>query len=142
MFWASVWGKYKALSQSKCLAGSTSGFLWFLQKGGEEWWNFNSVGQGPALIYTVFHVGDCLWAQQNGAQKIKKVFFQDRFYSLKAHANYFTTLIYLATWRAAKLGIFTHFTSINLPQCSQSINSQMYVYYIDPQLLFMNAWSQ
>ena len=31
------------------------------------------------------------------AQKIKKQFFQDKFYSLKAHAHYFTVFIYLAT---------------------------------------------
>ena len=65
-----------------------------------------------------------------GAQKIKKqFFFQDKFYSLKAQAHYFTVLINLATWRAAKLGIFTRFTSINLLQCIQSINALKCVYY-------------
>ena len=73
---------------------------------------------------------------------LKNIFFHDKFHSLKARAHNFTVLIYLATWRAAKHGIFTHFTSINLPQCRQSINSLMYVYYTDPQLLFMSAWSQ
>ena len=63
------------------------------------------------------------------AQKIKKQFFQDKFYSLKAHAHYFTVFIYLATWRAAKLGIFTHMFT-NLPQCSQSMNSLIYIYSI------------
>ena len=48
-----------------------------------------------------------------GVQK-KKNFFQDKFYSLKAHAHYFTILIYLATWRTAKCGIFIHFTFTNL----------------------------
>ena len=62
--------------------------------------------------------------------------------TMKAYAYYFTVLIYLATWRAAQLGIFTHFTFINLPRCRQSINSLMDVYYTDPQLLFMCAWSQ
>ena len=42
-------------------------------------------------------------------------------------------LIYLATWRAAKLGIFTHFTFTNLHQCSQSINSLIYVDSISPR---------
>ena len=54
----------------------------------------------------------------------------------KAHAHYFTVLICLATWRAAKLGICTHFTSINLPHCSQSIKSLMYLYYTDPHLFY------
>ena len=54
----------------------------------------------------------------------------------KAHAHYFTVFICLATWRAAKLGICTHFTSTNLPQCSQSVTSLMYVYYTDPHLFY------
>ena len=58
------------------------------------------------------------------------------FYSLKAHAHYFTIIICLAPWRADKLGICTHFTSINLPQCSQSIKSLMYVYYTNPHLFY------
>ena len=49
-------------------------------------------------------------------------------YPLKAHAHYFTVFIYLETWRGAKLGIFTHFTFTNLPWCSQSMNSLIYVY--------------
>ena len=48
-------------------------------------------------------------------KKFLKNFFQDNFYSLKAHAHYLTVFIYLETWRAAKLGIFTHFTFTNLP---------------------------
>ena len=66
-----------------------------------------------------------------GAQKIKKkttTFCQDKLYSLKAHAHYFTVFIYLETRRAAKLDIFTHFTFTNLPRCSQSMNSIIYVY--------------
>ena len=62
-------------------------------------------------------------------KKLKSNFFQDKLYFLKTHAHYFTVLIYLVTWRAAKLGIFTHFTSINLPQRSQSINWLICVYY-------------
>ena len=65
--------------------------------------------------------------------KKKKTFFQDKFNSLKAHAHYFTVLIYLATSRAAKLGKFTHFTFTNLPQCSQSINSLTYVLFLKAQ---------
>ena len=97
----------------------------------------------PALIQAVFHLGDRFWARQNRRSKIfKKFVFQGKFCSFKAHAYYFTVLIYVATWRAAKLGIFTHSTSINLPLRSQSINSLMYVDYTDPQLLFNSAWSQ
>ena len=60
-------------------------------------------------------------------QKIKKqLFFQDMFYPLKTHAHYFTLLIYLATWGAAKLGIFTHFMFTNLPRRSQSISSLLH----------------
>ena len=78
-----------------------------------------------------------------GTQKFLKKIFQDNFYSLKAHAHYFTVFIYLATWRAAKLGIFTHIFT-NLPQCSQSMNSLIYIYilYTDLQVLFISAWSQ
>ena len=82
----------------------------------------------------------CRWPLL-GATKLT-IFSQHNFYSLKAHAHYFTVLVYLATWRAAKLGIFTHFMSIKLPQCNQSINSLLYVYYTDPQLFFMSAWPQ
>ena len=69
-----------------------------------------------AVIQAVSHVCDRFWGRdQIGAQKIKKQ-LQDKFHSLKAHAHYFTVLIYLATSGAAKLGIFTHFRSIKLPQ--------------------------
>ena len=51
-------------------------------------------------------------------------------YPLKAHAHYLTVFIYLETWRGAKIGIFTHFTFTNLPRCSQSMNSLIYVYSI------------
>ena len=49
----------------------------------------------------------------------KTIFFQDKFYSLKPHAHYFIVFLYLATWRAAKFGIFTHFTFTNLHRCSK-----------------------
>ena len=86
----------------------------------------------------------CRWslldATKSAPKKLNKTFFQYKLYSLKARAHYFTVLIYLETWSAAKLGIFTNFTFRNLP--SQSINSLMYIYYTDPQLLFMSAWPQ
>ena len=67
-----------------------------------------------------------LLGSRKSASKKSKQFFS-KIYSLKAHAHYFTVLIYLATWRAAKLGIFTHFTFTNSPQCSLSMNSLIYV---------------
>ena len=77
------------------------------------------------------------WVQQNWCPKnLKTIFFQDRYYSFKAHAYYFTVLIYFATSRTAKLVIFIHFASINWPRCRQSINSLMYVYYTDPHVSY------
>ena len=64
-----------------------------------------------------FHVSDHFSVSERekiGAQKIKIFFFQDKFYSLKARVHFVTVLLYQATWRAAKLGIFTHFTLIHL----------------------------
>ena len=50
------------------------------------------------LIQAVFHVGDHFWAGQNWHPKTQKnFFFEDKFYSLKAHAHYFAVLMYLAT---------------------------------------------
>ena len=74
-----------------------------------------------------------------GTWKIKKLFCQDKFYSLKAYAHYFTILVYLAPWRAVKLGFFFffHFIFTNLPWCSQSINSLMYVYSIQIPSCFL-----
>ena len=70
-------------------------------------------------------------SRENRRPKSQKIFFfQDKFYSLKAYAHCFTVLIYSATSRAAKLGIFTHFSFTNSPRCSQSINSLIYVYSI------------
>ena len=92
----------------------------------------------PALIQAVFHVVDAFGREKIGAQKLKKqIFFHDKFYPSKAHVYYFTVLIYLATWRAAKLGIFTHFMFTNLPWCSQSINSLIYVYSIQIPSCFL-----
>ena len=94
-----------------------------------------------ALIQAVFHIA--FGRKKIGAQKIKKQFFSKISSILwKAHAHYFTFLIYLATWRAAKLGIFTHFLFTNLPRCSQSITTNICVLYADPQVLFMSAWPQ
>ena len=39
------------------------------------------------------------------------------------------TVLYLVTWRAAKLGIFTHFTFIHWRRCSQSISLRIYALY-------------
>ena len=57
-----------------------------------------------ALIQVVFHVGDRFWARENRRPKNSKtILFQDKFYSLKAHAHYFTTLLH-----------FMHITSLFL----------------------------
>ena len=84
-------------------------------------------------IQAVFHS----WAQENWCPKIKTFYFKDKFYSLKAHVHYFTVFIYLPTSRTAKLGIVTHFTFTNLPWCSQSINSLIYVHYIQIPSCFL-----
>ena len=60
-----------------------------------------------------------LLSARKSTHKQNNIFFQDKFYLLMAQAHYFTVLI---AWRAAKLGIFTHFTFKNLPQCSLSVN--------------------
>ena len=79
-----------------------------------------------------------LWVRENWLpKKLKNNFLQDKFYSLNSHARFFTVLIYLLTWRAAKLGIFTHFTLTNLPRCSQSMNSLIYVYSIQIPSCFL-----
>ena len=90
-----------------------------------------------ALIHAVFHISHPFWAQENRHPKNSKIFFQDKFSSLKSHAHNFTILIYSATWRAAKLCIFTHFTFKNLSQYSQSINSLIYVYSIQIPSCFL-----
>ena len=85
----------------------------------------------PAIIQAVFHVGDLFRAQENQRpKKLKKLFFKDKFYSLKVDGHYFTVFIYLTTWSGAKLGIFTNFTFTNLPSCCLSMNSLIYVYFI------------
>ena len=71
--------------------------------------------------YRLFFTSASAFGRENiGAQK--NIFFQDKFYSLKSHAYYFNVFRYLATWRADKLGIFTHFTFTKLPRCSQNTN--------------------
>ena len=90
----------------------------------------------PMLVLIQFFT---LGHKKIGAQKIKTFYFQDKFYSLKAHVHYFTVLIYLPTSRAAKLLIVTHFTFTNLPWCSQSINSLIYEYSVQ---ISSRAWSQ
>ena len=92
-------------------------------------WNVSLV-TGPNT--GCFHVGDRFWARGNTRPKNWKTsFFQDKFYSSILTSQF----IYLATWRAAKLGIFAHFTYTKLPRCSQRINSLIYLYFTDPQLL-------
>ena len=91
-----------------------------------------------ALIQTGFHVSDRFWAREiRHPKNWKTIFFKEKFYSLKAHAHYLPALIYFGTWRAAKLGIFTHFTLTNLPQCGQRINSLIYVYSIQIPSCFL-----
>ena len=89
----------------------------------------------------------CRWpllsTMKSTPKKLKNNFFPRSVLFFKGFcAYYFTVYKYLAIWRAVKLGIFTHFTSTKLPWCSQSINSLMYVYYTDSQLLLMSTWSQ
>ena len=94
-----------------------------------------------ALRQAVFHVGGRFWARKNWHPKnLKIIFFQDKLYSLEAYVYEFTVLIYLATWRAAKRSVLTHFTFANLPRYSQSINS-LYPIQIR-SWLFMSAWSR
>ena len=58
----------------------------------------------------------------------------------KAHADYFTVLIYITTRITAKCGIFTHLTSTNLHWLSKASTR----YYMDTiyRLLFMSTWSK
>ena len=37
-------------------------------------------------MQAIFHVGDCFWVQET-PKKLKTIFFQDTFYSLKAHEH-------------------------------------------------------
>ena len=78
-----------------------------------------------------------LGARRFAPKKLKSNFFWYVLYPLKAHSHYFTVFIYLEAWRGAKIGIFTHFTYTNLPWCSQSMNSLIYVYCIQ-----IPSWSQ
>ena len=83
---------------------------------GRKTWKTGEPGQ-TRLTQTVFQVSDHFWAWENQHRKNQKtIFFKDWFYSFKAHAHYFTIFIYLATWRAAQLGIFTNSVITNLPQ--------------------------
>ena len=52
---------------------------------------------------------------------------QDKLYSLKAHAHYFTVFIYVATWRAAKLGILPILHSQTNPDVAKT-QTLIYVY--------------
>ena len=79
----------------------------------------------------------CQWLLLDTTSSSSK-FYSDKFNSLKAHAHYFTVLIYLATWQAAKFGIFTYFMPKNLPWCC--INSLMYQSI--NSLIFPCVWIQ
>ena len=90
-------------------------------------------------IFTSPYTGcfSCRWPFFNARKLVPKItkqfFFQNKFYSWKDDAHYLIVLLYLATWRAAKLGIFTHFTLTKFQWCSQSINPLIYVYSISPR---------
>ena len=51
----------------------------------------------PALIQGIFHIGELLVATKLAPKKLKTFFFQHKFCFLKAHAHYFTVLIYFAS---------------------------------------------
>ena len=60
------------------------------------------------------------------------------FYSLKAHAHYFTVFIYLETWRGAKLGFFFSFYLRKLTQMQSKYEiTNIYIYSIQ-----IPSWSQ
>ena len=109
----------------------STGYLgWGLRSNHCKWlvsyWFFGS-GPNTGCFSRVWPL---LGARKSASKKLKNIFFQDKFYSLKAHAHYFTVFIYLATWRTAKLDIFTHFMFTNSPRCSQSMNSLIYIYSV------------
>ena len=113
------------------LCNFSTGYLgWGLRSNHCKWlvsyWFF---GSGPNTR-CFSRVWPLLGARKSASKKLKNIFFQDKFYSLKAHAHYFTVFIYLATWRTAKLDIFTHFMFTNSPRCSQSMNSLIYIYSV------------
>ena len=98
--------------------------------------NSEDRGLAPCLLPgRNTHCFSCQWlllgVTKSASKNFKNIFFQDKFYS-KAHPYYFPVLIYVATWRAAEIDIFTHSRFINLLQYRQSINSLMYVYCTDP----------
>ena len=86
-----------------------------------------------------------LCARKSAPKKFKNNFFPRKVVFFNGSCriyNYFTVLIYLATWKAAKLHIFIHFTFTNLAQCSQSINWLIYVYSIQIPSCFLWALYQ
>ena len=90
---------------------------------------YHNLKCSQALRQAVFHM-----PENQRPKKLKTSFFYDKFYSLKSHAHYFTAIFtYITTWIAAKLGIFSLVTSINLPWLAypESINSVLYIYYTD-----------
>ena len=95
-----------------------------------------------ALIQAVFHNSDCFWTWENWhTQNLKTIFFQDKFYSLKAHVHShmkLLNLVFLLTLHSQ--------TYNNVAKTSTHYYIYIYIYiYIhstDLQLLFMSAWSQ
>ena len=95
-----------------------------------------------SFVILIFCLTGCFWRRwllfgltKSAPKKLKSSFFLRQGLFFKGSSTYFTVLIYVATRRDAKR-IFTHFTSINLPWCSQSITSLMYVYYTDPHFFY------
>ena len=89
------------------------------------------------LVRAVFHTVDHFWARENWHPKIKKQFLQDKLYSLNAHAHYFTVFIYVATWRAAKLGILPILHSQTNPDVAKT---QTLTYVYSMQVLNCFLW--
>ena len=110
---------------------------WAVRAGGR----YFCVRQGklaPALIQAVFHVGDCFWVRENRRLKNQKnIFFQDKFYSLKALAHYFAVFIYLPTWKSAKLIFLLILCSQTYPDVAKAwTHYYMYTLYRSPAAFY------
>ena len=95
------------------------------------WYILYTKKNMSALIQGVFYWWLLLGARRLAPKKL--IFFQDKFYSWKVHAHYFSVFIHLATWRAAKRGIFTHFMFTDLPRC-------IYIYIYSIQIPNCFLW--
>ena len=101
-----------------------------------------SLRTSSSFVILIFCLTGCFWRRwpllrlaKSAPKKLKSSYFLRQVLFFKGSRTYFTVLIYLAPRRDAKR-IFTHFTSINLLWCSQSITSLMYVYYTDPHFFY------